>query len=56
MASEYAGLCGTCRHARVLKTKSLASVYLCGLSEKDPALPKYPRLPMPSCRGYAADA
>jgi hypothetical protein len=46
-----AGLCETCRHARVLASR--ASLFLrCGLAESDPSLPRYPRLPVVACRGY----
>ncbi len=45
------GLCATCRHAAVLA--SLSSVFLrCGMAERDPAFPRYPRLPVVACRGY----
>lgn len=47
-----AGLCATCRHAAVLASRS--SVFLrCGMAEVDPAFPRYPRLPVLACRGYA---
>lgn len=46
-----AGLCETCRHARVLASRS--SVFLrCGMAEIDPSFPRYPRLPVLACRGY----
>lgn len=45
------GLCATCRHARVLASRT--SVFLrCRMAEADPELPRYPRLPVLSCRGY----
>lgn len=46
-----AGLCATCRHARVLASRT--SVFLrCAMAEVDPAFPRYPRLPVEACRGY----
>ncbi len=45
------GLCASCRHASVLASRS--SVFLrCGMAERDPAFPRYPRLPVVACRGY----
>lgn len=45
------GLCATCRHARVLASRS--SVFLrCAMAETDPSFPRYPRLPVVACRGY----
>jgi hypothetical protein len=45
------GLCATCRHAAVLASRT--SVFLrCGLAERDPAFPRYPRLPVVVCAGY----
>lgn len=50
-AGVAAGLCETCRHARALASRS--SVFLrCALAETDPRFPRYPRLPIISCRGY----
>ncbi len=46
-----AGLCAACRHASVLSSRS--STFLrCGMAEIDPSFPKYPGLPVVSCRGY----
>ncbi|HEX6200100.1 MAG TPA: hypothetical protein VF150_07555 [Thermoanaerobaculia bacterium] len=45
------GLCATCRHARILHSRT--SIFLrCAMAEVDPAFPRYPRLPVLSCRGY----
>ncbi len=45
------GLCATCRHAAVLASRS--SVFLrCGLADRNPAFPRYPRLPVVACQGY----
>ena len=46
------GLCGFCGHARAI-TSGRGSVFsLCQLSSVDPSFPRYPRLPVVSCRGY----
>lgn len=46
-----AGLCETCRHARVLTSRT--SLFLrCGRAEDDPSFPRYPPLPVVACRGY----
>jgi hypothetical protein len=51
MAIE-AGLCARCVWAKPLTTKGGATLYLCGLSERDPRYPKYPPLPVRSCLGF----
>jgi hypothetical protein len=51
------GLCGDCTHARRITSDRGATFYQCGLAATDPSFPKYPRLPVLECRGYApADA
>ena len=46
-----AGLCESCRHARVLASRT--SLFLrCGLAEVDPAFSRYPPLPVLACRGH----
>lgn len=47
------GLCLACVHSRKIKADRGSIFFLCQLSETDPGFPKYPRLPMLSCRGYA---
>lgn len=47
------GLCGTCANARVIVTDRGSEFYRCQLSDKDPRYPKYPRLPVVRCEGYA---
>src|SRR5579863_2676435 len=47
-----AGLCSTCRFMRKI-TSDRGSVFIqCGKSVEDPSFPKYPRLPVVTCRGY----
>lgn len=45
------GLCGRCRHARILTSPKSAFVR-CGLAAEDPRFPRYPPLPVTSCTGY----
>jgi len=47
------GLCADCLHSRQIQSKRGSIFFLCKLSESDPTFPKYPRLPVLSCRGYA---
>lgn len=47
-----AGLCADCVHARSVKSDRGSTFLLCELSNRDPSFPKYPRLPVLSCRGY----
>ena len=46
-----AGLCESCAHSR--KVAGAHTVFwMCERSRKDPTFPRYPRLPVLSCRGY----
>ena len=46
------GLCAICRHARRI-TNDRGSVFVrCTYSTVDPSFPKYPRLPVLSCRAF----
>lgn len=56
MASVYApppGLCESCRNVKVVETRTGSRFFLCRLSEVDPRFPKYPRIPVLRCAGYA---
>lgn len=45
------GLCASCQHLRLLASRR--SVFVrCGLAAADPRFPRYPGLPILSCRGY----
>ena len=46
------GLCGTCRHSRVVATKRGSVFRLCERSATDPAYPRYPALPVVRCPGH----
>jgi hypothetical protein len=50
---SQAGLCGDCTHSRSIRSDRGSIFYLCSLSARDPAFPKYPRLPVLECDGYA---
>lgn len=47
------GLCAACAHVRVVRSGKGSTFYMCELSRVDPAFPKYPRLPVLRCRGFA---
>jgi hypothetical protein len=46
------GLCGGCRHARRVETRGGTVFRLCLRSTADPAYPRYPPLPVFTCRGF----
>jgi hypothetical protein len=48
------GLCADCTHARRIESARGSEFYFCGLSATDENFPKYPRLPVLQCSGYAA--
>lgn len=49
------GLCASCVHAKVIESSKRAVFVLCGLSLTDPRFPRYPRLPVLACHGYAPE-
>jgi GrpB-like predicted nucleotidyltransferase (UPF0157 family) len=49
------GLCANCLHARRIESARGSVFFLCELSLTDPRFPKYPRLPVISCSGYATE-
>jgi hypothetical protein len=52
---RHAGLCATCRHARLV-TNDRGSVFVrCGYAALDPSFAKYPRLPVMACAAYRQD-
>lgn len=46
------GLCGDCRHARLLNSAKGAAFVQCLLAETDARFPKWPRLPVLACAGH----
>ena len=53
VSSQDSGLCQGCRWARRIRTRRGTSFLLCAMSERDPHYPRYPRLPVRDCPGYA---
>ena len=47
------GLCVNCLYGRAVAGKNEATYYLCERSFTDSSFPKYPRLPVLRCSGYA---
>lgn len=48
----FAGLCTTCVHARTIESSRGSRFLLCERSLEDASFPRYPRLPVITCRGY----
>ena len=46
------GLCGTCRHSRIIRTARGSTFRLCERSMTDPRFPRYPNLPVLRCAGF----
>ncbi len=46
------GLCGTCRHSRLIESKRGSVFRLCERSKTDLSFPRYPALPVLLCVGY----
>ena len=49
---EHAGLCASCRHLQVLRSKCSTFVR-CRLADRDPDFERYPPLPVGWCRGHS---
>jgi hypothetical protein len=47
-----AGLCATCRSARVIVSDRGSQFVLCERSKADPAFRRFPQLPVTDCPGY----
>lgn len=47
------GLCESCAYQRIVRNTRGSSFSLCERSREDPAFPRYPRLPVLACGGYA---
>jgi hypothetical protein len=52
VARPDAGLCDSCAHQRIVRNTRGSSFSLCERSRTDPGFPRYPRLPVRTCRGY----
>lgn len=46
------GLCGECRHVRIVASRRGSRFYLCERSREDDSYPRYPRLPVVQCPGF----
>lgn len=46
------GLCGACRHERVVETRSGSRFHMCLRSRVDPKYARYPHLPVLRCPGF----
>ncbi len=52
VTSPPPGLCGACRHSRVIETARGSVFRLCERSTTDPRFPRYPNLPVLDCGGF----
>jgi hypothetical protein len=50
---ENTGLCADCVNVKIMRSDRESIFYLCQLSFTDSRFPKYPRLPVLRCDGYA---
>lgn len=46
------GLCGACRHARMIRSDRGSRFLLCRRSATEPRFARYPRLPVLRCPGF----
>ena len=47
------GLCARCVNVQIVVSERGPTYYLCRLSMTNPAFPRYPRLPVLACAGFA---
>jgi len=52
MRRQSAGLCDSCRHQRIVRNTRGSEFSLCERSRTEPEYPRYPRLPVRSCKGW----
>jgi hypothetical protein len=50
--APHSGLCATCRHASAIESDRGSIFIRCELSRVDASFPKYPGLPVLTCRGF----
>lgn len=53
MSEPIFGLCSGCQFQRVVRTTRGSSFSLCELSRENPLYPRYPKMPVGACAGYA---
>jgi hypothetical protein len=51
-SAPNAGLCDSCEHQQLVRNTRGSTFSLCRRSREDPTYPRYPRVPVHSCRGY----
>lgn len=51
-----AGLCGRCRHLRVVGNRRGSTFVMCAVAADDPRLRRYPQLPVLDCHAFEAIA
>lgn len=49
---DFAGLCDSCRHQRLVRNTRGSTFSMCERSRTDARFPKYPRLPVLECVGF----
>lgn len=54
--TQRAGLCARCRHCRRIVSDRGSVFYLCRRAAQEPEYPKYPRLPVLTCRGFEPES
>lgn len=47
-----AGLCGSCRHQKLIHNTRGSTFSMCLLSKQDERFAKYPRIPVMRCAGW----
>ena len=52
--TDAVGLCLSCRHVRVVRSRTGQRYYRCERSSTEPLYPRYPRLPVLRCDGHEA--
>jgi hypothetical protein len=52
---EQAGLCASCRHARIQQSARGGRFWRCARAEHDPRFRRYPPLPVRQCPGHEAE-
>ncbi len=52
MTVPETGLCGHCRHARIVRSRRGSIFWFCERSKTDARFARYPTLPVLACAGY----
>ena len=55
LSSVKAGLCDTCVHQKLIRSGRGSVFSMCLRHRTDKRFPKYPRLPVESCKGYTRE-